>query len=486
MIGSAILAAYGLVLCGLLAFSLHRGWLVLLYRRLGQRSDCFRDSCGELPAVTVQLPIYNERFVVERLIDAVCGLDYPHDLLEIQVLDDSTDETVALARRRVEHHRRNGVDIKHIRRGRRTGYKAGALAFGMTEARGEFVLILDADFVPGVDLLKRLLPPFADPAVGVVQARWGHLNERSSWLTRAEALLLDGQFHIEHVARSAAGLFLNFNGTAGMWRAACLRDAGGWQADTLTEDLDLSYRAQMRGWRFVYLPNVVVPAELPQRVRAFKTQQARWAQGSMQTARKLLPTLLRGDWPWRIKLEALAHLTGHLAAPLTVALTLLVFPAVIVRFQQGWPLLLLVDLIFFACAMGPLSSYYAETLRSRGQQPWPNLLLSIPLVMALGIGLSVNNSRAVFVGLFDRRPAEFVRTPKGGDTRSGYRATNNGWATALETLLAVYLALAVGYALINGLFASVPFLMLIQNGFAVVAVASLAEPRGRRVSRAHS
>jgi cellulose synthase/poly-beta-1,6-N-acetylglucosamine synthase-like glycosyltransferase len=486
MIGSSILAAYALVLCGLLGFSLHRGWLVLLYRRLGHRRGRFAEWRGDLPAVTVQLPVYNERFVVERLIDAVCALDYPHELLEIQVLDDSSDETVGLARRRIEHHRRNGVDIAHLRRGRRTGYKAGALAFGMSKARGEFVLILDADFVPGVDLLKRLLPPFADPAVGVVQARWGHLNEGASWLTRAEALLLDGQFHIEHVARSAAGLFLNFNGTAGMWRVSCLRDAGGWQADTLTEDLDVRYRAQMRGWRFVYLPNVVVPAELPQRVRAFKTQQARWAQGSMQTARKLLPTLLRGDWPWRIKLEAFAHLIGHLAAPLTVALTLLVFPAIIVRFQHGWPLLLLVDLVFFACAMGPLSSYYAETLRSRGQKPWPRLLLSVPLVMTLGIGVSVNNSRAVLIGLFGRRPAEFVRTPKGGDARSGYRATNNGWATVLETLIAVYLALAVGYALINGLFASVPFLMLIQNGFAVGAAASLAEPLGRRVSRARS
>jgi glycosyltransferase involved in cell wall biosynthesis len=484
MIGGWILGADALVLCGLLAFSLHRGWLVLLYRRLGHRRRSFSEWSGVLPAVTVQLPIYNERFVVERLIDAVCALDYPGGRLEIQVLDDSTDETVALARRRVEHHRRNGVDIAHIRRGRRAGYKAGALAFGLTKARGEFVLILDADFLPGTDLVRKLLPPFADPAVGVVQARWGHLNEGASWLTRAEALLLDGQFHVEHVARSAAGLFLTFTGSAGMWRVSCRRGAGGWQADTLTEDLDLSYRAQMRGWRFVYLPDVVVPAELPRRVRAFKTQQARWAQGSMQTARKLLPTLLRGDWPWRIKLEALARLTGHLAAPLTVALTLLVFPAIIVRVQHGRPLLLLVDLIFFLCAMGPLSGYYAETLRSRGERPWPGLLLSVPLVMALGIGVSVNNSRAVFVGLFGRRPAEFVRTPKGGDARTGYRAANNGWATALETLIAVYLALAVGYALVNGLFVSVPFLILIQNGFAVVAATSLAEPFGRRLSRA--
>ncbi len=480
MIGLLVLGAYALTLCCLAAFSLHRGWLVVLHRRHAQRPRPASEWHAPWPIVTVQLPIYNERFVVERLIDAACALDYPRDRLQIQVLDDSDDETVELAGRRVARYAGRGVPIEHIRRGRRVGYKAGALACGLERARGEFVLILDADFLPPRDLLKRLLPPFADPAVGMVQARWGHLNANASWLTRAQALLLDGHFLIEHSARAGAGLFFNFNGTAGMWRVSCLRDAGGWQADTLTEDLDLSYRAQMRGWRFVYLPDVVVPAELPWGMRAYKTQQARWAQGSMQTALKVLPELLRGAWPWRIKLEALAHLTTHLAAPLTLALSILVFPAVIVRFQQGWPLLLLADLVFLVAAIGPLNRYYAETLRERRRRVWPDLLLYMPLVMGLGIGISLNNTRAALVGLLRRRPAEFVRTPKHGAASGFYRGRLSRWSTATEIALATYVAVAVGYALLNGIYASLPFLMLFQCSFTAVAAGSLAEPLTRR------
>ncbi len=473
MIDLLVLGAYALTLCCLAAFSLHRGWLVVLHRRHAQRPRPASEWHAPWPIVTVQLPIYNERFVVERLIDAACALDYPRDRLQIQVLDDSDDETVELAGRRVARYAGRGVPIEHIRRGRRTGYKAGALACGLERARGEFVLILDADFLPPRDLLKRLLPPFADPAVGMVQARWGHLNANASWLTRAQALLLDGHFLIEHSARAGAGLFFNFNGTAGMWRVSCLRDAGGWQADTLTEDLDLSYRAQMRGWRFFYLPELCVPAELPLSLSAFKSQQARWAQGSTQTALKLLPGLLRGRWSLQVKLEAVAHLGGHLAAPLTLALSILVFPAVIVRLELGRPLLLLADLVLFLAAMGPLNSFYAETLKARGRRVWPTLLFAVPLVMAVGIGISLNNTRAALAGL-TRRPAEFVRTPKQGRARGGYRARYSFWLTALELGLAAYLAVAVGYALANGLYPSIPFLLLFLCGFSAVALGSLS------------
>ena len=476
MIAPLILLAYGLALAGLVVYSLHRGWLMLTYRRLCRRPRPVRTWRGPWPRVTVQLPIYDERFVVERLIDAACALDYPRDRLEIQVLDDSTDETAVLAARRVAHHAGRGISIRHVRRRQRDGYKAGALAHGLEGwrgARGQFVLILDADFVPPPDLLQRMLPAFADPQVGMAQARWGHLNENASWLTRTQALILDAHFHIEHGARHAAGLFFNFNGTAGIWRVECLRDAGGWQADTLTEDLDLSYRAQMRGWRFVYLPDVVVPGELPEGVRAFKSQQARWAQGSIQTARKLLPELLRGDWSWRIKLEAIAHLTSYVPSALTLALAVLVFPAAIVRLHHGWPLLLLADLFLFAAAIGPLAYFYAETLRAGGRRAWPEITLYVPLILALGIGISVNNTRALIAGLFSRGASEFVRTPKRGEARGGYRARTGWKGTAVESALAAYIAVAIGYALIEGLYPSIPFLLLFQYGFTAVAAGSL-------------
>jgi cellulose synthase/poly-beta-1,6-N-acetylglucosamine synthase-like glycosyltransferase len=428
----------------------------------------------------VQLPVYNERHVVERLIDAVCRLDYPSEMLEVQVLDDSDDDTTEIARRCVARHAARGVRVEHLRRNERTGYKAGALAFGMARAQGEFVLVLDADFVPPADLVHRLLPPLADPSVGMVQARWGHLNESASWLTQAQALVLDAHFLIEHGARAAAGLFFNFNGTAGMWRARCLREAGGWQADTLTEDLDLSYRAQMRGWRFVFLPEVVVPGELPNSVRAFKSQQARWAQGAIQTGRKLLPDLLRGDWAWRIKLEALAHLTAYVPSLLTLALAVLVLPAAIVRLRHGWPLLLAADLFFFAAAFGPLGYFYAETLRAAGRRAWPAVLVWVPVILVLGIGLSINNSRALIAGLSSRASSEFVRTPKRGGSQRGYRAHTSGWGTAAEAVLAAYVTAAVGIAYARGLYVSIPFLLLFLLGFATIAAGSVENGFSRR------
>ena len=483
MLDVLILTAYALTLAGLGIYSLHRGLLLLAYRRARRRPSHRPNWERAWPAVTVQLPLFNERYVVERLIQSVCALDYPMDLLEIQVLDDSTDETSALAARLVEHQRRRGMQITHMRRSRRDGYKAGALARGLESARGEFVLILDADFVPPPDLLRLMLPALADPRVGMAQARWGHLNEDASWLTRAQALGLDAHFCIEHGGRAAAGLFFNFNGTAGLWRASCLRDAGGWHSDTLTEDLDLSYRAQMRGWKLTFLPHVVVPGELPESVRALKSQQARWSQGAIQTARKVLPRLLLGDWPWRIKLEAIAHLTSYVPSALTLALALLVFPAALVRFRHGWPLLLFADLGLLAAAIGPLLFFYAEALRACGRRAWPAVLLRLPAILALGIGLSFSNTRALLAGLSPGRDPEFVRTPKRGMARGGYRPRVSWSDTAVESGLAAYVALAVAHAALHGLYPSIPFLLLFQWGFVAVAAGSLAEtPYGWRAS----
>ncbi len=487
MLGAFVLVAYGLALAGLVVYSLHRGWLLLVYRRSGRRAPSPAGRWpGPLPHVTVQLPIYNERHVVERLIDAVCALDYPGGRLEIQVLDDSDDETAELIARLVRDHAGRGVRIEHVRRGARTGYKAGALAHGLVRARGEYVLVLDADFVPSRDLLRRMLPPFADPSVGMVQARWGHLDADASWLGRAQALMLDAHFHIEHAARQAGRLFFNFNGSAGLWRTRCIRDAGGWQSDTLTEDLDLSYRAQMRGWRFVYLPDVVVPGELPRTVRAFKSQQARWARGSIETARKLLPALLRSDRPRRVKLEAALHLTAYVPSALTLAVAVLVLPAALVRVRLGAPASLLADLTLFAAAMGPVGLFYAEAIRASGRRVWPRLAVDLPLALALGIGISVNVTRALAAGLFSRGGAEFVRTPKWGASPRGYRTPLEPWNAAAETALALYTAGGALWAAGTGLYLSLPFLLLFACGFTAVAAGSLREPPVRRAAAARA
>jgi hypothetical protein len=482
MLGQLILAAYALALAGLVVYSVHRGWLLLTYRRLCRRAgfgSADGTRSGSCPHVTVQLPIYNERYVAERLIDAVCALDYPRDRLAVQALDDSDDDTAELIARCVRRHAEQGVRIAHIRRGGRDGYKAGALAHGLARAHGEFVLVLDADFVPPPDFLRRMLPPFADPSVGMVQARWGHLNADTSWLARAQALMLDAHFHLEHGARQAAGLFFNFNGTAGLWRARCIVDAGGWQSDTLTEDLDLSYRAQMRGWRLVYLPEVVVPGELPRTVRAFKSQQARWARGSVETARKVLPALWREPWPWRVKLEAALHLTGYVPSALTLAVAVLVLPAALVRLRLGVPAWLFADLFFFAAAVGPIGFFYAEAIRASGRRVWPRLTVDLPLVLALGIGVSASNTRALLAGLLGRGGAEFVRTPKWGRSGHGYRAPLERWSAAVEMALAIYTAAGVGGAAWLGLYPALPFLLLFAGGFAAVAAGSLREPSGR-------
>jgi cellulose synthase/poly-beta-1,6-N-acetylglucosamine synthase-like glycosyltransferase len=459
LLAITVLVSTAGVLALLLPFAAHRIYLVRLSRRpLSRVREPLLES--RLPKVTVQLPVFNEVHVVRRLIDAACEQDYPAHLLEVQVLDDSTDRTSAIVAKRVAHWRARGIDVEHVRRGSREGYKAGALAHGVTEATGELLLVLDADFLPPSDLIRRLLPPFMDPGVGMVQARWDHLNRDESWLTRGQSLLLDGHFLHEQGGRYRGGRFFNFNGTAGMWRRACLEDAGGWQSDTLTEDLDLSYRAQMRGWRFVYLDEVAVPAEIPTTVAALEVQQKRWAQGGIETARKILPDLLRGPWPAGIKREAVIHLCGHLAHPLTLALGLLLLPSAAARRSLGLEKYLWLDLLVFCAATVPFLYFYARAARVRGLSArW-----SVPAVvqtLAVGIGLSAAVSRSVFRGALGRGEDAFVRTPKKGmDERSEYRETGSPLDLVAKLVLGGIMASYFLIALQEGFYGSIPFILL--------------------------
>jgi cellulose synthase/poly-beta-1,6-N-acetylglucosamine synthase-like glycosyltransferase len=471
-----LLAIYYSVLGVLALFGLHRLLLVVLYLRTRKRGVPPPARPASWPVVTVQLPLYNEMYVAERLIDAVCALDYPADRLEVQVLDDSTDETTGIVARAVAAWRARGVDVQHLHRADRAGFKAGALAAGLAQARGELLAIFDADFVPAADFLERSVPCFADPAIGMVQGSWAHINRGYSLLTRVEAILLDGHFRIEHAARNRSGCFFNFNGTAGVWRRAAIETAGGWEHDTLTEDLDLSYRSQLQGWKFLYLPELAVPSELPVDAAGFKSQQHRWAKGAVQTGRKLLGRILRAPLPWRVKAEAFVHLTNNLSYPLMVVLALLIFPAMLLRRGTSIRLLLLIDLPLFLSATLAVLVFYlvSQVAAGEGRQGGIRYL---PALMGVGIGLSVSNARAVVSGLL-HRGGTFHRTPKYRIERAGqdwaarrYRAGPDP-TRPVEAGLALYFLGCTVYALVAGLWMSIPFLWLFMQGYGYMAVLS--------------
>ncbi len=483
--GGLVLALYYLVLSVLAFYGLHRLVLLAIYYRTRRHGRQCPDEPAEWPVVTVQLPVYNERYVATRLIDAVCCFDYPRDRLEIQVLDDSTDDTRERIAEAVETYRARGFDISHLHRDDRIGYKAGALAAGCQTARGDLIAVFDADFVPPADFLRRTVPYFEDLQLGVVQARWEHVNRDYSLLTRAQAVLLDAHFLIEHLARNRAGNFFNFNGTAGIWRRQAIVEAGGWEHDTLTEDLDLSYRAQLAGWRFLFLPEVTAPAELPVDVNAFKRQQFRWAKGSIQTARKLLGRILRSDLPWTTKLEAFVHLTNNSAYPLMVLLSLLVFPAMLLRLDLDPRTVLFVDLpLFFGATIAVLLYYIVSQSAATGDGR--GALRYIPAVMGLGIGLAVNNARAAIEGLY-QRGGVFERTPKyrieaSGDRwdRKRYRAPPD-LSALVEGLFAAYFTLSVILAWVLEMWSSLPFLYLFLYGYWYIFLLTLFG--GRRFRR---
>jgi cellulose synthase/poly-beta-1,6-N-acetylglucosamine synthase-like glycosyltransferase len=432
-----------------------------------------------LPPVTIQLPIYNEMYVADRLIDAVCLIEYPRELLEIQVLDDSTDETRGVAEQAVRRNAARGVDITYIHRTDRTGYKAGALDAGLKVAKGQLVAIFDADFIPTADFLMRTVPYFVDPKVAMVQARWGHINQDYSLLTKIQAILLDGHFVLEHGGRNRSGLFFNFNGTAGIWRRDAITDAGGWQHDTLTEDLDLSYRAQLRGWRFVFLPDVIAPAEVPVEMNSFKSQQHRWAKGSIQTCRKLLPRILRANIPLRVKAEAFFHLTANFNYPLMCVLSVLMAPAMVIRYNMGWYEMLLIDVPLFFAATASVANFYMVCQREL-HADWVTRAKYLPFLMSIGIGLAINNTKAVFEALFNKQ-SEFARTPKyrvetGADEWIGKKYRQSFVVQPMiELALGLYFTATVFYALANGIYGTLPFLVLFQIGFLYTGLLSIIQ-----------
>ena len=476
----AVMIPYFLVLIVLASYGLHRYWLVYSYFKYRQNVPGPPLEPANWPKVTIQLPIYNERYVIERLVEAVSRFDYPRELLDIQVLDDSTDETREVARACVERYQALGLPIRYFHRANRAGFKAGALAEGLKSATGEFIAIFDADFIPSADFLRRTIPYFHDPGIAMAQTRWTYLNRDYSLLTEVETILLDGHFVIEHGARSRSGTFFNFNGTAGVWRRAAIEDAGGWQHDTLTEDTDLSYRAQLRGWRFLYLPEIECPSELPVEMNAFKAQQARWAKGLMQTAKKILPRVLRSKLPAHVKAEAFFHLTANISYPLMVLLSTMLLPAMIVRFYQGWLQMLVIDLPLFLASTCSVSSFYLTAQRALYPQTWKRTFLYMPFVLAVGIGISVRNARAVLEAIFGVQ-SEFVRTPKyrierQRDTwiKKTYRK-RAGWMPFAEVALGLYFAATVVYAIQNENYPTVPFLLLFVWGYLYTGLMSLGQ-----------
>lgn len=475
----AVTAAYVGLLALVCLYGLHRYWLVHLYRRHLREAPRPKSRFRQLPPVTVQLPMFNEGAVARRVIDAAAALDYPPDRLQIQVVDDSTDDAADTVAHRVAYWQRQGLNITLHHRTDRTGYKAGALDAALPHATGELIAIFDADFVPPPDFLKRTVHHFTDPAIGMVQARWGHLNRDDSLLTRCQAIYLDAHFLVEHAARNRSGAFMHFNGTAGIWRRQAIDAGGGWQHDTLTEDVDLSYRAQLAGWRFRFLPHIVCPAELPPEMGAFKSQQHRWTKGSIQCAIKLLPRILRSDAPWLAKVEACFHLTCPLVYLYMTGLALLMFPALMLNAQlvdrgSGWGVLL--GLSLFAMGTVSAATYYAVS-QKRQRRSVAGVIAAAPMLMAVGVGIALSNAVACVEALVGHRSG-FVRTPKYGDGAAGARPpivpSMKVSLALLELVMAAYMLSCARLAMDReASLIGVPFLLLFAAGYAYVGGLSL-------------
>jgi glycosyltransferase involved in cell wall biosynthesis len=483
----ALCTAYFAVLLLLSMYGIHRSHLVLTCLRFRDRLKDMRhglpplkpDHEGPLPHVTVQLPIFNEATVIARLLDHVAALRYPRKYLEIQVLDDSTDETESIARSRVAELRsiQPDLDIVYKHRTDRTGYKAGALDCGLSVAKGELIAVFDADFLPQPDFLLDVVPHFvSDPKVGMVQARWGHLNRGHSLLTRVQALMLDGHHLVENRARAAAGWLFNFSGTGGIWRRAAIETSGGWQHDTITEDLDLSYRAQLAGWKFVYRENVVTPAELPEDVSAFRAQQYRWAKGTVQCARKLMGRIWKAPLSFSQRIEAMFHLTPHFAYPLMVFLSVLLLPALVLMPATNPRTMLLIDLPLCIGTTGSLAAFYAMAERAQGRKRM-DALRQLPALLALGAGLAPHLTKAVIEGL-GSMAGEFVRTPKKGIKRERYRARAD--LPLIEIGLCLFSSASVIASIETGHWFATPFAGLFTFGYGYVASLVASEQFARR------
>jgi cellulose synthase/poly-beta-1,6-N-acetylglucosamine synthase-like glycosyltransferase len=493
----AFIAAYVSILIVIAIYGLHRYVLVYLYFKHRHDGYLPKSKYKQLPRITVQLPMYNEDIVAERIIRASCLIDYPRDKIEIQVLDDSTDHSADIAKAACEEWAAKGYPIRYIHRSNRIGYKAGALEAGLAQASGEFIAIFDADFVPPRDILHNVVDYFTDDKIGMVQVRWDHLNRDASLLTKSQAIFLDGHFVIEHTARNRSGRFMHFNGTAGVWRRKTIEDAGGWQHDTLTEDLDLSYRAQMKGWQFVYLPQFCAPAELPPEMIGFKQQAHRWTKGSVQTAIKLLPRILRSKHlSYGIKTEAFFHLTNTIVYPLMVLLTLLIYPVFFgysVDYNVVAPLKeptwghFLFNVGLFVLATCSASTFFVFGQRELfGKEAGWKTLLYLPFLMGLGIGIGLNNAKAVFEavwGAIRHKPSVFVRTPKYGvmgQKRASIRCERvltfkRLWLPVLEISFGVYMSVCILISLLYGFgYGTIPFLIMFAGGYFYVGFASLS------------
>src|SRR5579883_395111 len=467
----AILVPYFTVLIILSVYGIHRYDVIRTYFK--HRHKAAGDPprrFEELPPVTIQLPIYNERYVVERLIDEVVKIEYPRELLQIQVLDDSTDDTAPFAEALVARYEALGYPIEYHHRTNRHGFKAGALQEGLKTATGEFVAVFDADFCPPADFLHRTIHYFADPQIGVVQTRWSYLNRDYNFLTEVEAMLLDGHFILEHGARSRAGYFFNFNGTAGILRKSMIADAGGWQHDTLTEDSDLSYRAQLKGWRFVYLPGLDCPSELPVEMHGFQVQQSRWAKGLTQVAKKLLPAILKADIPKRVKAEAFLHLTPNISYPLMIVVSALMLPVMIVRFYMGVWQMVTIDLPLIIASFWSISLFYVVAHRELYPKNWKRSILMLPMLMGVGVGLTIINTRAVLEAIFGVQTS-FARTAKYNVSDrpvnlevKKYRR-RSGWLPYAEILVGCYFLGMIAFAIETFNYLSIPFLLLFVCGY---------------------
>ncbi len=479
----AILFAVYVALLGVLSiYGVHRYALLFLYLRHYKRRPRARPpALARYPSVTVQLPLYNERYVARRVIEAAARIRYPRHLLRVQVLDDSSDDTCAIARATVAELCAAGVRAEYHHRDTRSGFKAGALAAGLDATPDELVAIFDADFVPPADFLAKTVPHFQDPVVGMVQTRWGYSNRDYSLLTRVQALLLDGHFMLEHTARNYSGRYFNFNGTAGVFRAAAIRDAGGWQGDTLTEDLDLSYRTQMRGWKFVFLPEVVCPSELPVDILGFKNQQYRWAKGSIQVGRKLLPSMWRSRAPLAVKLEATFHLSANVSYLLLVVLSLVMPIAVLRRARMASSGDFVLEALAFGLTTASVMVFYAVAQRELSRD-WKPRLRDLPVILALGVGMCVNNAWAVAEALAGR-DTPFVRTAKyrieswRDCWKSKLYRSARGRSFFVELGLCAYLS--AGFATIAwlGAWTALPYLGLFVAGYAYVFGLSVIHSR---------
>jgi len=491
------LIIYLSALMALFTYGMNCWFLMLMYRlnypKAAQNHQKIKDTfyqnvpSRDWPHVTIQLPIYNERYVVERLIESVCRIDYPGNLLEVQVLDDSTDDTVQIARAMVAKMKAAGVDIVYVHRADRCGFKAGALKDGLKTAKGSLVAVFDADFIPDPDFLMESVPYFQDPQVGMLQTRWGHINSDYSLLTRAQSIGIDGHFGVEQASRAWSGFFMNFNGTAGVWRKETIKDAGGWQADTLTEDLDLSYRAQLKGWKLMFASQVVCPAEIPVTINAFKSQQHRWAKGSIQTAKKNLGKLFKSDVSWLVKVQAFLHLTHYMVHPMMLLVVLTSIPMLYTQWffnNLAYPIMIFTLLCL--ATFGPSSLYlFSQRILYRD---WKTRIKYLPFLMCLGTGIAVNNTKAVLEALVGIKSG-FIRTPKYGIQKKGENWKNKHYAIPLNaiSILEFFLGLYSLTGLLMFLFFSKylvsPFLLIYTSGFFYVFFLSVKHGFGKTPSK---